>query len=213
MNTVHFVRHGENLANLTREFSHRVVDYPLTERGVAQAQATARYFRGQDIAAIYSSPLLRARQTADIIGAALRRLPVQTIEAFREVNVGALELHPPSEEHWALHDRILADWMSGRASARFPDGEDHTMLIQRVQRGLREVLRGHEERQIVIVAHGGILAATIGTYCDGVIPGEPGSLPSIPNCAVTRMRLGLYEGVARGRLEAWAQCGHLDGCD
>jgi broad specificity phosphatase PhoE len=212
MNTVHFVRHGENVANLTREFSHRVVDYLLTARGVAQAQATAHYFRDKGIAAIYSSPLLRAQQTADIIGAALG-LPVQTIEAFREVNVGALELHPPSEEHWALHDRILADWMSGRASSRFPDGEDHAMLVQRVRRGFRDVLRDHEERQIVIVAHGGILAATIGTFCDGVIPGELGSLPSIPNCAVTRMRLELRDGVASGRLEAWAQCDHLGGCD
>lgn len=212
MNTVHFVRHGENLANLTREFSHRVVDYPLTERGVAQAQATARYFRDKDITAVYSSPLLRAQQTAGIIGAALG-LPVHTVEAFREVNVGMLELHPPSEEHWALHDRILADWMSGRALSRFPNGEDLTMLVQRVQQGLRDVLRGHEERQIAIVAHGGILAATVGTFCDGVIRGEPGRLPSISNCAVTRMRLEVRDGVARGSLEAWAECDHLNGCE
>ncbi len=212
MNTVHFVRHGENRANLTREFSHRVVDYPLTGRGVAQAQATARYFSDKDIAAIYSSPLLRAQQTAEIIGAALK-LPVQTVEAFREVNVGALELHPPTEEHWALHDGILMDWMSGRASSRFPDGEDLTTLVQRVQEGLCDVLRGYDEREIVIVAHGGILAATIGTFCEGVIPGDPGSLPSIPNCAITRMRLDVRDGVARGWLDAWAECDHLAGCD
>ena len=211
MNTVHFVRHGENPANLTREFSCRVVDYPLTERGIAQAQATARYFRDKDIAAIYSSPLRRAQQTAEIIATTLR-LPVRMIEAFREVNVGSLELQPPCEDNWALHDRIFADWASGQASSRFPDGEDHTMLVQRMRQGLHEVLRDHDERHIVIVAHGGILAATAGSICENVAPDPSGHMPLIPNCGVTRLRLELHDGMARGVLEAWAESDHLTDC-
>lgn len=212
MNTVHFVRHGENPVNLTRAFSHRVVDHPLTARGVAQAEATARHFRGQDIAAIYTSPLLRARQTADIIGAALDLAP-HTIEAFREVNVGALELSEPCEEHWALHDRIFADWLSGQPSSRFPDGEDHTMLVERMRVGLLEALRDYDERHIVIVAHGGILAATVGVFCENIFPDETGQMPLIPNCAITRIRLDARDGVVRGVVEAWAERDHLEGCD
>ena len=212
MNTVHFVRHGENPANLTRAFSHRVVDHPLTERGVTQARATAHYFREKDIAAIYTSPLLRAQQTADIIGAALSLSP-RTIEAFREVNVGTLELSPPCDAHWALHDRIFADWLNGRPSSRFPDGEDHTTLVQRMRLGLLEALRDHDERHIVIVAHGGILAATVGVICENVFPDETGQMPFIPNCAITRMRLTARDGVVRGVVEAWAECDHLEGCD
>lgn len=212
MNIVHFVRHGENPANLTREFSHRVVDYPLTERGVAQAQATARHFRGQPIAAIYSSPLRRAQQTAEIIGEALE-LPVQRIEAFREVNVGRLELLPPTAEHWALHDRILAEWFGGQASSCFPDGEDHTTLVRRVQAGLVEALHDRDDQQIVIVAHGGILAATISSFCANISIGLDGKMPLIPNCAITRLRLDATNGVARGAVEAWAECDHLSGCD
>ncbi|HZC04138.1 MAG TPA: histidine phosphatase family protein [Ktedonobacterales bacterium] len=211
MNTVHFVRHGENPANITREFSHRVVDYPLTERGVAQAQATARHFRGKDIAAIYASPLRRAAQTADIIAASLN-LPVRTVEAFREVNVGALELQAPCEETWALHDRIFADWFSGRTSSRFPDGEDHTTLAQRMRLGLLEALGDRNGEHIIIVAHGGILAATVGTFCAHALYDERGHMPLIPNCAITRLRLEARDGDVRGVVEAWAECDHLEAC-
>ena len=44
VNTLYFVRHGENPANLTREFSYKMVDYPLTENGIQQAEQTAAYF-------------------------------------------------------------------------------------------------------------------------------------------------------------------------
>ena len=45
INRIYLVRHGENRANLTKEFSYRLVDYPLTEKGILQAQQTARISR------------------------------------------------------------------------------------------------------------------------------------------------------------------------
>jgi broad specificity phosphatase PhoE len=65
MNRLYLVRHGENRANLTKEFSSRLVDYPLTAKGVLQAQQTADYFQQRagagGIDAVYSSPLKRSR--------------------------------------------------------------------------------------------------------------------------------------------------------
>ena len=75
MTRVYLVRHGENPANLLKQFSHRLVDYSLTPKGIAQAEQTAAFFLDKRIDAIYSSPLKRARKTAEIIGAALG-LPV-----------------------------------------------------------------------------------------------------------------------------------------
>src|SRR5690242_10734923 len=119
MNTIYFVRHGENPANLTREFSHHRVDYGLTLAGIRQAHETAAYFRNQGIDAVYTSPLKRARETAEIIGEALG-LPVLEREDFREVNTGRLEDEPPTPENWAFHDGILHDWMHGKPETRFP---------------------------------------------------------------------------------------------
>ncbi|MGH2510245.1 MAG: histidine phosphatase family protein, partial [Ktedonobacteraceae bacterium] len=92
-NTIHLVRHGENPANITHEFSYKLIDYPLTPKGVLQATQTAEFLKGTPIDAIYSSPLKRAHETAHII-AAPHQLPVTVIEGFREVNVGELELRP-----------------------------------------------------------------------------------------------------------------------
>ena len=60
MNTLYLVRHGENRANLTKQFSYKTVDYPLTPKGVLQAQQTAEFFQDKQIDEIYASPLKRA---------------------------------------------------------------------------------------------------------------------------------------------------------
>src|SRR4029077_4428252 len=89
-NTLYLVRHGENPANITKEFSYHAVDYPLTPKGVLQAEQTAEYFSSRGVDAIYTSPLLRARQTAEILA---RRIAVSVYlrEEMREINVGSLE--------------------------------------------------------------------------------------------------------------------------
>src|SRR5437588_12038201 len=94
-NKVYLVRHGENPANLTREFSHRRVDYSLTPRGIEQARQTAEFFRKGRVDELYSSPLKRALETAQIIAGAVDR-PITVVEEFRELNVGRLEDEPPT---------------------------------------------------------------------------------------------------------------------
>src|SRR6476620_4584791 len=108
MTRLYLVRHGENLANITKEFSYRAVDYPLTPKGVLQAEQTAEYFVNRDVDAIYTSPLLRARQTAEILA---RRIvvPVHLREELREISVGSLE-GASTPENWALYHRISAAW-------------------------------------------------------------------------------------------------------
>src|SRR4051812_43185464 len=129
--TLYVVRHGENPANLNREFSYKLIDYSLTPKGVRQAEETANFFRDKDIHEVYSSPLKRALETAEII-AAPHGLPVAIVEGFRENNVGDLEKEPPTDENWALHDRIIGDWFAGRHDSAFPGGEDFHTLVGRV---------------------------------------------------------------------------------
>ncbi len=67
---LYFVRHGESEANLARQFSNRGFKHPLTPRGVTQATELAARLAGQGIAQIYTSPLQRAAQTAEILAEA-----------------------------------------------------------------------------------------------------------------------------------------------
>lgn len=203
--TIYYVRHGENLANLTREFSYKLVDYSLTDRGIVQAGQTADHFRSQPITAIYTSPLKRARETAEIIAAALH-LSVNEIEHFREVNVGALECQPPTDETWSLHDRIFAAWLRGEASACFPDGENHKELLARVLDGLTYVTSNHRDEEVIVVAHGGILNATITALCPEAYISQP---DHIPNCSITALETYVDHGKLRCYLRNWANCSHL----
>ena len=98
---LYLVRHGQSVANVTREFSYRRVDPPLTDLGVEQARITAEHLRSVRVDAIYASPMLRAVQTAEIFGSALG-LGLEVIEELREVNVGDPEDRAPTQEAWAL---------------------------------------------------------------------------------------------------------------
>lgn len=211
LHTLYVVRHGENPANLNREFSYKLIDYSLTEKGVRQAEETASFFREKGIDAIYSSPLKRARETAQIIAAPLA-LPVTIVEEFRENNVGDLERDPPNGAAWALHDSIIADWFAGRHDALFPGGEDFHTLLRRVRIGLTATLAdlggGPESKRAVIVAHGGIL----GGMARGLAH-EP-DLAAVEarkcaNCSVSEFGARLVDGELEFHLREWSTCDHL----
>lgn len=89
---MYLLRHGateNNVANPPR-LQGRNSDLPLSAVGLSQAARTAELLRDRSITAIYSSPLLRARQTADAIATTLG-LSVQTVEAITEVDAGFWE--------------------------------------------------------------------------------------------------------------------------
>ena len=210
MPTLFLVRHGENPANLSKEFSHRRVDYPLNDKGRQQARQTAEFLRArQPIGAIFSSPLLRAAETAALIGAPFGLEPV-IIEEFREINVGELEGQPPTRELWDQHDNVLRAWISGQRETRFPDGEDHHGLCERMLSGLRQVIQANPHSPSVIVGHGGIFTATLMTFCQDL------DFPSVlrapnHNCSISEVSLELDGDRPVGRLVRWAEYGHLSG--
>ncbi len=187
-NTIYLVRHGENKANITKEFSYKLVDYPLTAKGILQARQTAEYFTDKHIDEIYASPLKRALETAHIIAQRLE-LAVITTEEFREVNVGSLEGQKPNAENWATHNKIVEDWYNGHFTSMFPDGENFLMLI---------------------VGHGGIFSAAIRDICRNV--DEETVLPkNMHNCAITEIELTTTEQTVSGEIKNWAYHGHLSG--
>lgn len=213
--TLFLVRHGENLANLTNEFSHRMVDYPLTDKGVLQAQQTADHLVSQGITHVFCSPLKRALQSAQIIGERAG-LAVTCIEAFREVNVGILEGQPPTVELWQQHDAVVHAWREGRPGERFPGGENYHELLARARCGVRTVLRtsagppGAAAPRIVIVAHGGILSFTLFDLFPGIDPHAVAGKP-IPNCSITELEVEPHNDGWRTRLVTFGDHAHLSG--
>ncbi len=78
-----FTRHGESQANLLQEFSNRGLKHPLTPAGRQQAAALAEALQGQNVTHLYSSPVLRALETAIILAGRLGGT-YEVVEALRE---------------------------------------------------------------------------------------------------------------------------------
>lgn len=209
MNTLYLVRHGENTANLTKEFSHRLIDYSLTPKGVLQAQQTGEFFKDKPIDAIYCSPLKRAIETAEIIGQAIGLRPV-VIEHFREVNVGMLERLGGSAETWATHDSTVRAWFSGQPDLTFPEGENYHMLLARMRSGVEEALQGVDGKHIVVVGHGGIFTFTLKDICREI---DLATLIAQPNhnCSITEIEMRQVDQGFEGVLKSWASYAHLSG--
>ena len=211
MLTVYWVRHGENKANLTKEFSYKYVDYSLTAKGIRQVQQTAEFFRDKNIEAIYTSPLKRAVESAEIIARTLH-LDFSIIEQFREINVGSLERQMPTAELWDLHDRILTDWICGKHDSTFPDGENYFTLLERMRAGFEEVMCHKSEGNILVVAHKSNIMATISALCRDV---DMDALLHIENhyCSITELEFYPGDENIVGRLRCWASCSHLQEAD
>lgn len=206
--TVYLVRHGENPANITHEFSYRKVDYGLNDKGRLQAEQSAAFFKDKGIDALWSSPLKRAYETAQIIAAPLA-LPVQVHEGFREVNIGDLEGFP-TLENWQLHDEIVLGWFAGKTERAFPGGENYPQLLGRFERGLRMIAAVPGVQRAVVVAHGGLFSFTlrhiVREFDVNILRTHRNH-----NCSITTIQIDPDEQGLNGELIEWAFHGHLSG--
>ena len=181
---VWYIRHGENPANLTGELSCRNVDYPLTERGVAQATELAgRLAGGLAPAAIYASPLRRAAQTADIIATRLG-LTVSTLEELRELDVGDLEGRA-DEQAWETFLEVVYAWQAGDYDRAFPGGEDYHQVTARLTAAFRAALAHPPGSRVLAVAHDGLIR----TALPAISPGTPLPATSLPKCGIAELAI------------------------
>lgn len=155
---LYFVRHGQSEANVQMVISNRDLPHPLTELGRRQAEALAQLLAEVPLAAIYSSPIMRAEQTAQIV-AASKDLPVEIASALREPDCGIMEGRG-DEEAWAEHDRVIYEWvMQRKFDSRIEGGESFHDLRARfapfVDRLIAE--HGSTDHNILLITHGSLL--------------------------------------------------------
>jgi broad specificity phosphatase PhoE len=115
------VRHGETDFNLTHRFQGRI-DIPLNEEGKNQAQALALALKDEPLTAIYSSPLLRAMETARPIKAFHPSTPFFEEEGLIEMDLG--ELDGKKAGDWILqHQEFYKTWRITPSRLKMPGGE------------------------------------------------------------------------------------------
>lgn len=152
------IRHGESEDDLSDSYGG-AANFRLTARGKEQAASVASRLTGSGISAIYSSPLARARESADIISVGLGGVSIETVSGLRERNTyGVVSGHTRAQAQ-DLFGYIL-DTMPekpGQGQACAPGGEEYEPFVNRVRSAFEYVVdtagnAGHEH--IAIVTHG-----------------------------------------------------------
>jgi alpha-ribazole phosphatase len=131
------------------------LDVALSAKGIQQAQAAAKVLAGETFAAIYTSPRQRCVQAAAILAAG-RTCPLETVDAFRELDFGELEGRT-YDEIAALYPELYRQWMDRPTETRFPGGESFSEMRARVLAAARQILSRHRGRSVALVTHGGVI--------------------------------------------------------
>ena len=145
------LRHAETEWNHERRFQGWR-DSPLSATGRDQAASAARLLAASPVAAVWSSPLGRARETAAII-AAPHKLPVRETEAFKEMRFGIWE-GLTRDEVQAKFPAELRAWAETPHEAAWPGAETLGAVRARALEGLAALRQAHAEETVCLVSHG-----------------------------------------------------------
>jgi len=144
------IRHGQTDWNATGRWQGQA-DPPLNDAGRAQARQTALELKSHKMGALVSSDLLRARETAKIIGDALD-LQVCLEPRLREMNLGDWQgLY--SDEIRARWPEQMKQWLEAPLAARPPNGESIQQLAARVLAAVNDIAARYPDRPVAVVAH------------------------------------------------------------
>jgi probable phosphoglycerate mutase len=144
------LRHGETEWSRARRFAGRR-DVPLSAEGRRQCEAAAQALAGTGAAAVYASPLERARTSAEAI-AEPHRLAVTVEPAFEEMGFGRWE-GLTRDEVAARFPVELDVWRTAPERFTAPDGESLAAVADRVSRGLARLRDEHAGRTVILVTH------------------------------------------------------------
>lgn len=143
---IHFIRHG-SVANPDNVLYGRLAEFPLSPKGISEAKQTAVRIKDKKIDAIYTSPMLRARQTAEAIHAFHNTIPVITSDKLNEVFIPYQGMKAEDLRH------LNEDFYTGTQKPY----EQPADIVERVQDFIWDVRKQSKCREVVAVTHGDII--------------------------------------------------------
>jgi len=183
---MYLIRHGATANNDARpvRLQGRRTDPGLSDQGRDQAERTVRFLSGHTIDAVYSSPLRRARETAEPIARA-HGLAVEIVDELIEVDVGVWEGRP-----WDEIERTDPEayrlFMADASVHPYLGGENLTTVRERSLPALERLMDENPRRTIVAVAHN-VVNRTCLAHWLGLPPKQYRSIPQ-DNCGINLLR-------------------------
>lgn len=191
------VRHGQSEFNAEGRIQGQF-DAKLSELGRSQAHRVAEALAVHPVEKVFTSPLSRAYQTAQVIAERLE-LPLEVIDDLQELNAGVFQGKLWSEVE-AEYPEASKAWRSYDPDFKIPQGESRRELMIRGTAAL-EAIREKEHECVVAVSHGAILGAGIKGLLQ--IPAELNPF-QLANCSITQLKFG-----ERFKLISLNETGHL----
>lgn len=165
---IFMARHGETDWNVERRIQGST-DIPLNENGIRQAHSLAGYLerqvvgKGGTISHIFTSPLERAKETAEIVGDRLH-VPVEAVPGLEEMNFGICEGKSWLEAK-AMYPQELSEWEENKRERRILGGESYQDVLDRFFSAYKIIKRrlslaeldGEKDNNILIITHGAVI--------------------------------------------------------
>ena len=172
------IRHGETDFNRERRLQG-VMEIPLNERGREQAAAVANYLKDIPIDALYTSPILRARETAEIIGNVIG-MPPSDDERLREIEFGVFEglTFAEIKQRFPTAHR---NWTTGYLAYNVPQGESRRVVQGRMRAAWEDLTAHSDHKTVALVSHGSAIAIFLGSLY-ALLPDS-----SIKNTSITTL--------------------------
>lgn len=151
LSLIYILRHGETQWNREEIFRGQA-DIPLNDAGREQARLAGLALAGKGIETIYSSPLSRAMETAQIVAAALGGIEVRPAEALTDIHFGVWQGLPLAKVRSDYPD-LYETWRTRPERARFPGGETLEQVEARAWRFLVDVAGSDMKGPALLVTH------------------------------------------------------------
>jgi probable phosphoglycerate mutase len=159
-----FLRHGQAKNNTERILAGRTEGIPLTETGVKQAEHTADFLQHMNISAIYSSPIQRAKHTAEIVGKH-NSLDVKIDDRLIELDMGKFT-GMPYDEIFNNHGNVFMKFYNGELEIAHNGVETFSDVKKRVLGIVDHVIQIHPDENVVLVTHMDPIKAMLSTIID-----------------------------------------------
>jgi probable phosphoglycerate mutase len=159
-----FLRHGQAKNNTERILAGRTEGIPLTETGVKQAEHTADFLQHMNISAIYSSPIQRAKHTAEIVGKH-NSLDVTIDDRLIELDMGKFT-GMPYDEIFNSHGNVFMKFYNDELEIAHNGVETFSDVKKRVLGIVDHVIENHPDENVVLVTHMDPIKAMLSTIVD-----------------------------------------------
>lgn len=198
---IFLIRHGRQNSPLCN------VNVPLSEEGRRQAQLLGERLKEEQIEAVWSSDLIRAMETADIINESLH-VPREIRKEIREISFGDMK---------GLSDEVIADRFEDFLRERsrmerdmaYPGGECAGDVVVRARTTMTEMIaRGYEN--VAVVTHGGVIRSLVAYYLGMDLAKVPLLGGHLENCGITELWVRKSDG--RISVNRFNDAAHLECC-